>query len=166
MAIRSFVIGACLLASAASAQTVVQLKNKAPNGSALGLLLTDGSVLYQGNSGSDWWRLTPDNTGSYVHATWSQAASLPAGYAPDAYASAVMIDGRVVIAGGEYNKGKFAFTDLCAVYDPVADTWTEFAAPAGWDFIGDSPSSVLPDGKLLVGRKFDKRIAVHSTPPP
>ena len=87
--------GACLLlASAASAQTVVPLKNSAPDGSGIGLLLTDGSVLYQGNSGSDWWRLTPDITGSYVHGTWSKAASLPAGYAPDAFASAVMIDGR------------------------------------------------------------------------
>ena len=160
MLARSIAFGAAmLLAAAASAQQVVSLKNTAPDGAGFGALLTDGSVMYQGNGLSDWYRLVPDASGSYVKGRWSKAASLPAGYAPDAFASAVMIDGRLVIAGGEYNNGNFALTDLCAVYDPKADTWTEFAAPRGWGFIGDSPSTVLPDGKLLVGRKLDKRVA-------
>jgi hypothetical protein len=64
-----------------------------------------------------------------------------------------------VIAGGEYNNGNFALTDLCAIYDPAANTWTEFAAPSGWGYIGDSPSAILPDGRFLLGRKLDKRIA-------
>ena len=74
-------------------------------------------------------------------------------------ASAVLADGRVVIAGGEYNNGQFAFTDLCAIFDPATDKWAKLAPPKGWGFIGDSPSTVLPDGRFLLGRKFDKRIA-------
>jgi hypothetical protein len=144
---------------AASAQTMQNLTTAAPDGVELALLLTDGRVLGQGFNNSDWWTLTPDSTGSYVNGTWKEVASLPDGYSPYAMASAVLADGRVVIAGGEYNNNVFAFTDQAAIYDPLANSWTKLAAPAGWDFIGDSPSLVLPNGKFLVGRKFDKRIA-------
>lgn len=123
------------------------------------LLLTDGTVMVQGNVGNDWWKLTPDRNGSYLNGTWSRLANLPANYEPYAFASAVQIDGRVVIVGGEYNFGSFSFTNLGAVYDPKADTWKNLLPPTGWAYIGDSPSSVLPDGKFLVGRKFDKKMA-------
>jgi hypothetical protein len=73
--------------------------------------------------------------------------------------SAVLADGRLLITGGEYNNGVFAFTDLGAVYQPTTNTWTPLNPPKNWDFIGDSPSAVLPNGKFLLGRKFDKRIA-------
>ncbi len=115
--------------------------------------------MFQGNGLSDWYKLTPDNTGSYLKGTWSQVASLPAGYVPDAFASAVLADSRLVIVGGEYNQGNFALTNKGAIYDPVANTWTSLAPPRGWTYIGDSPSVVLPDGKFLIGRKLDKRMA-------
>ena len=86
-------------------------------------------------------------------------ASLPSGYEPDAFASAVLADGRVIVAGGEYNFGQFTLTNICAVYDPIANTWTPLSAPPGWSFIGDSPSSVLPNGRFLLGDKIDERIA-------
>lgn len=35
----------------------------------------------------NWWRLTPDSTGSYVDGTWSQLASLPSHYGPGSYAA-------------------------------------------------------------------------------
>lgn len=156
-------VAACALACAvivpAAAQTTKTLKHQPPAGAGIGFLLTDGTAVFQGNSLSDWYKLTPDNTGSYQNGTWSKIASLPSGYVPDAFASAVLADGRLVIAGGEYNQGNFALTDLCAIYDPAANTWTKFAAPAGWDYIGDSPSAVLPNGQFLLGRKLDKRIA-------
>ena len=156
-------LGACALAylaaQPAAAQTSKTLKHQPPAGAGIGFLLTDGTVLYQSNGLSAWYKLTPDIMGSYANGTWTQAASLPAGYVPDAFSSSVLADGRVVIAGGEYNKGQFALTDLCAVYDPAANTWTPLAAPSGWDFIGDSPSTVLADGRFLLGRKLDKRIA-------
>jgi hypothetical protein len=160
---RTKTLAACLIAcaaGAAQAQTIVSLKHAPPGGAGIGFVLTDGRVLYQGNNESAWYTLTPDQFGQYVTGTWKQVGSLPTGYVPDAFASAVLADGRVVIAGGEYNKGQFAFTDLCAIYDPGTDTWANLAPPAGWGFIGDSPSTVLPDGKFLLGRKLDKRIAV------
>jgi hypothetical protein len=126
------------------AQTLQNLVNQPPDGAGIGFLLTDGSVIFQGNGESDWVKLTPDKFGSYVHGTWKQIASLPAGYVPDAFASAVLADGRVIIEGGEYNNNVFAFTNLGAVYDPVKDTWTKQKPPNGWGFIGDSPSAVLP----------------------
>jgi len=141
------------------AQSLQNLDNQPPDGAGIGFLLTDGTVIFQGNGESDWVKLTPDNFGSYVHGTWKQIASLPAGYVPDAFASAVLADGRVIIEGGEYNNNVFAFTNLGAVYDPVKDTWTKQKPPDGWGFIGDSPSAVLPNGKFLLGSKFDKRIA-------
>jgi hypothetical protein len=149
-----------LAASSVSlAQSVQTLVHQPPDGAGIGFLLTDGTVIFQGNQGSDWAKLTPDKSGSYVKGTWTQLASLPAGYVPDAFASAVLADGRVIIEGGEYNNGVFAFTNLGAVYDPVKDTWTKQKPPKGWGFIGDSPSAVLPNGHFLLGSKFDKRVA-------
>jgi hypothetical protein len=45
----------------------------------------------------------PDDTGSYINGTWTQAASLPSGYEPLFFGSAVLADGKVVVQGGEYN---------------------------------------------------------------
>jgi hypothetical protein len=142
------------------AQTLTTLTNQPPDGAGVPFLLTDGTVMVQGNVGNDWWKLTPDRNGSYLHGTWSQLANLPAGYEPYAFASATLADGRVVIVGGEYNFGSFSFTNKGAVYDPKLNTWTNLLPPAGWGYIGDSPSAVLPNGKFLVGRKFDKQMAV------
>jgi hypothetical protein len=58
------------------------------------LLLTDGTVIVINDKTSNWYKLTPDNTGSYVNGTWSQIASLPDGDQPRFFASAVLPDGR------------------------------------------------------------------------
>jgi hypothetical protein len=145
--------------SISSAQTLKNLVHPPPDGVIVGFLMTDGTVVYQGNAQSDWWRLTPDKSGSYVKGTWKQLASLPSGYVPLYFAAAVLADGRLIIEGGEYNFGSFSFTNLGAVYDPAKDTWTKQKPPQGWGFIGDSPSTVLPDGHFLLGSKFDRRIA-------
>ena len=131
------------------------------------LLLTDGTVIVQQFNTSNWYKLTPDAFGSYVNGTWSQIASLPSGYAPDYYASAVLPDGRVIVEGGEYNinfgSGQQAWTSLGAIYDPVANAWTPVSPPsgAGWinttgqpgncnGGIGDAESIVLPNGTFLL----------------
>ena len=141
------------------AQTLQNLVHQPPGGAYLAFQLTDGTVMFQANSSQNWWKLTPDISGSYLNGTWTQLASLQPGYVPDDFASAVLADGRVVITGGEYNNGQFTLTNLGAVYDPVANTWTPLPAPPGWDFIGDSPSVVLPDGHFVVGRKLDMQVA-------
>jgi len=148
------------ISSVSLAQKLQNLVNQPPDGAGIGYLLTDGTVIFQGNNQTDWWKLTPDKFGSYVKGTWSQIASLPSGYSPLYFSSAVLADGRVVIVGGEYNFLQFVLTNLAAIYDPKADTWTSLGHPKGWAYIGESPSAVLPDGKYLVGRKLDKSAAV------
>ncbi len=121
------------------------------------LLLTDGTVIAQDGDTPNWYKLTPDITGSYVNGTWSPIASLPiiggTQYAPQYHASAVLPDGRVIIMGGEYNgSGTEVWTNLGAIYDPVANTWSPIAAPAGtgWTQIGDAESIVLADGTFML----------------
>jgi hypothetical protein len=147
------------ISGAAVAQTLQKLVHQPPDGAGIGFLLTDGTVLYQGNAESDFWKLTPDNTGSYVNGTWTKVGSLQSGYVPDAFASAVLADGRVVIVGGEYNNGAFVLTNQGAVYDPSTATWTALTPPSFWPWIGDSPSVVLPNGKYLVGNKLVRQMA-------
>jgi len=142
-------------------QSLQNLENQPPDGAGIGFLMTDGTALYQGNQCTDWWKLTPDISGSYVKGTWSQVASLPSSYAPLYFASAVLADGRLMISGGEYSGcgAQFALVNQSAIYDPVANTWTMVAPPKGWYDIGDSPSVVLPDGNFLIGRKTNTNMA-------
>jgi hypothetical protein len=144
------------------AQKLTQLKNPAPDGAFMEYQLTDGTVMVQGGTCSDWWRLTPDKSGSYVNGTWKQAASLPAGYAPYAASGAVLADGRFLLLGGEYSDcgGEFTLTNQSAIYDPQTNKWTMVAPPKGWYDIGDSPAVVLPNGEVLLGRKTTKQMAV------
>jgi hypothetical protein len=147
-------------ASAAPAQSLTTLVNQPPSGAGLAFLLTDGTVLCQGGNDHNWYKLTPDEFGNYVNGTWSQVASLPSGYYPDAFSSAVLADGRVVVVGGEYNAGNFVLTNKAAIYDPVANTWTALVHPKGWPNIGDSPSVVMPNGLYMIGDKLDMDMAV------
>ena len=97
------------------------------------ILLTDGTVMLADNGCQDWWKLTPDEFGSYVNGTWTQLASLPDGYSPLYHSSAVLPDGRLIIEGGEYIFSNGVFTqsgsDQGAIYDPLANTWTLVAPP-------------------------------------
>jgi hypothetical protein len=124
------------------------------------LLLTDGTVMVQdlgvsAGGSPDWWRLTPDSTGSYVDGTWSQVASLPPSYPPHAYASAVLPDGRLAIEGGEQLNRVPTGSNLGAIYDPLVNSWTMVSPPSGgtgdWAHISDAPSVVLADGRWLLG---------------
>jgi len=152
----------CALAAPfAGAQSLTALKHQPPTRVFLPFLLTDGRVLVQANNDVDWYALSPDATGHYLNGTWTKMASFPASwdYAPDAAASAVLADGRVIIEGGEYNDGQFTLTNLGAIYDPVTDNWKQVDPPPGWQQIGDSPSVVLADGRYMLGRKLDKQLA-------
>ncbi|HKF02579.1 MAG TPA: hypothetical protein VKB49_09700 [Candidatus Sulfotelmatobacter sp.] len=159
---RKFLLLAVVLVFSAAnlfSQSIQNLVHQPPDGAGIGFLLTDGTVLYQGNAESDWWKLTPDINGSYLNGTWAKMANLPSGYVPDAFASAVLADGRVVIVGGEYLNGNFTLTNLGAIYDPAKNTWTNLPAPKAWPYIGDSPSVVLPNGLYLVGNKLAESMA-------
>jgi hypothetical protein len=146
----------------AVAQTWTPLTTQPSFKASTSLLLTDGTVLVQQYSGNKIFRLTPDNTGSYVNGTWSQLASLPSNYAPLYYGSAVLPDGRVIFEGGEYNFGSQVETNLGAIYDPVANKWTSVNPPAGWSSIGDGASVVLANGTYMQGDALSSKQALFN----
>jgi hypothetical protein len=137
-------------------------------------LLTDGTVMMQECKSAfgaawatrRWWKLTPDNRGSYATGSWSALAD--SNVARRYFASSVLADGRVIVCGGEYSDASGTqandWNNTCEIYDPVADTWTMIGSPttpAGvtWAHIGDAPCTVLPDGTFLLGSDFDNNIA-------
>ena len=119
------------------------------NGAGTPLLMTDGTVMVQDNA-SKWFSLSPDKNGNYVRGTWTQKATLPAGYGPLYFASAVLADGKLIINGGEYNFFHGAETNLGAIYDPIADTWTSVSPPSWLSEIGDASSVVLANGTYML----------------
>jgi len=123
------------------------------------LLLTDGTVIVHRTDTRDWYRLTPSASGSYIDGTWSQIASMQAGYGPKFFASAVLPDGRVITEGGEYNLGGGAdWGTKGSIYDPTAGaggTWTAVAPPAGWSTLGDAQSTVLANGTFMIASCCD-----------
>ncbi len=147
------------LGASRSAQFAV-VRNQPPAPMMIGFLMTDGSVLTQDIYGSNWYRYAPDSKGSYTDGTWTQLASLQSGYGPSAYASQVLADGRLMISGGEYNNPSNGYplqlTNLGAVYDPVKNAWTPLGHPHRWKWIGDSPSTILPDGRVMMGDKLHR----------
>jgi hypothetical protein len=123
------------------------------------LLLTDGTVIIHNGNQSDWWRLTPDVNGSYVNGTWSQFASLPSGYGPLYFASAVLADGRVIVEGGEYNMyGSPTWTNKGAIWSPSTGTWVPVSPP--WGNIGDASSAVLDDGTFILANSISSQTAL------
>jgi hypothetical protein len=136
--------------SIASAQIWTPLTNQPPFAASNPLLLTDGTVIAHDACTPNWWRLTPDNRGSYVRGAWAPIAPMAAGYGPLYFASAVLADGRVIVEGGEYNLCSAVWTNQGAIYDPVANSWTTVNPPAGWRTIGDAQSTVLADGTFML----------------
>lgn len=145
------------------------LAHTAPDSVELMLLLPDGTVMgannpsdITGGYGHNWYRLTPDSQGNYANGTWTTVAAMN-----DTrlfYSSAVLRDGRVFVAGGEYGSGR----DTAEIYDPQANTWNYINPPtslldpnahspalggtnasSNQGFI-DSDCMVIADGRVLV----------------
>lgn len=156
--------------SVAGAQSWQPLTNQPTfiaNGASNPLLLTDGTVIAHDLCATDWWRLTPDNTGSYVNGTWSALASLPTGYGPLYFASAVLPDGRVIVEGGEYNFCNPVWTNLGAIYDPTTNTWASVLPPGFFagtsrhpNAIGDAQGVVLANGKFMLADSLTNQAAL------
>lgn len=139
-------------------------------GVQLCLLLTDASVMCQ--AVQNWYRLIPDSSGSYVEGSWSLYTQFPpaSGYIPQAFASAVLADGRVAVMGGEYNyvagSADFTLSGTGMIFDPAAISWTALAPPPStgspnhWQCIGDAPASMLADGRWAMGSKLFQDVAV------
>ncbi len=142
------------------AQTWQRVTIGGPPGAGMALLMTDGTVIIHNADAREWYKLTPNNVGSYVNGTWSQIASFPPAYGPLYYGGAVLADGRAVITGGEYNFGSAVWTNQSAWYNPVTNVWTMIAPPAGWANIGDAQCCVMPDGKFMLAQILDARMAI------
>ncbi len=123
------------------------------------LLLTDGRVLAhcEQQTLSSWYTLTPSIYGDYSQGKWNAVASMPTGYAPLYFASAVLPDGKVIVEGGEYNLtyNNLVWTNRGALFDPLPSSgfgkWTPLSTPPlGWQNIGDAQSVVLPGGTFML----------------
>jgi hypothetical protein len=134
------------------------LNNPPPFGTPGTMLLeSDGSVLVHDEPDNNttggstaWYKLTPDSSGSYINGTWSKIASMPAGYSPLYFASAILPDGRMIVEGGEYIGDNDAWSNKGAIYSPVTNTWASVAPPPGWNNIGDAASEVLANGTFML----------------
>jgi hypothetical protein len=111
------------------------------------ILLTDGRVMVQEEGTAHWHALTPDADGSYINGTWSSLQDMS--FWRRYYALGVLKDGRVFICGGEQS-GDTGDSKKGEIYDPVLDKWTPIALPP-WTQVGDAASTVLPNGKVMIG---------------
>jgi hypothetical protein len=66
------------------------------------------------------------------------------------YASDILPNGDVFVAGGEYSNGLHDRTNTGEIYNPITNTWTSIAN-FPLSEIGDAPSEVLANGQVLVG---------------
>jgi hypothetical protein len=131
-----------------------------PAGVNLMILLSDGTVLAAGRvpapswppdfPSRQWYRLNPTPGGHYVGGLWKLASAMH-----DTrlyYSSAVLRDGRVLVAGAEYGDGG----NTSEMYNPVSDTWTRISVPASLlkpntqRGFSDSGSVILSNGNVLV----------------
>src|SRR5262249_37285599 len=104
-------------------------------------------VMVQEEGTAHWHALTPDSHGSYINGTWSNLQDMS--FWRRYYALGVLKDGRVFICGGEQS-GDTGDSNKGEIYDPVHDNWTPIATPP-WTQVGDAASTVLPNGKVLIG---------------
>src|SRR5579871_104983 len=159
------IVAMCVTSNSFGAATWTPLVNNAPGDVVLMLLLSDGTVMAAhqpaSGTGKGWYRLTPDQNGSYINGTWTTLA--PMTYSRLWYSSDVLRDGRVLVAGAEYGTG----TTNSEVYDPTLNVWTVIGIPAGLILTNnvpvmgensagftDSISTVLPNGDVLVSPNF------------
>ncbi len=121
--------------------TWTPLASGPPVGVNNAMLLSDGTVLGMNGAGQ-CVKLTPDSHGSYVNGAWT---SLPTMINSRLFfASELLTNGTVFVAGGEYGSGGSS----AEIYDPVNNVWT--AIPCGLG-LGDAISKLLPNGNPLVG---------------
>ena len=146
--------------------TWTQLANLAAdaNGIQTMLLLSDGTVMANGGSDSaskDWYRLTPDATGSYVNGTWTTLS--PMSLERLFYTLDVLPDGRVFVLGGEYTGPSTTETldNTGQIYNPTTNTWTNITNFPQGSF-GDDPSEVLANGSVLAGYIFGPQTYVYN----
>ena len=115
------------------------------------LLMTDGSAYCKSfgggftGYGDIFNKLTPDINGSYINGTWSTIA--PMNYDRYSFSSAVLKDGRLYAAGGEYGTDGFQAGSHGEVYDPLTNTWTMAIGPG--QVMSDGNCKLLDNGTII-----------------
>jgi hypothetical protein len=152
------ICGLLVPSSATAAGEWTKLNRGAPGPVNMMLLLPDGTVMAQRTGGNTWYRLTPNN-GSYVDGTWTTRAPMVSTRLY--YSSAVLRDGRVLVAGAEYGNG----WNTAEIYDPASNSWTPSPVPASLITQNNNPQppsfantagftdsicKILPNGYVLV----------------
>ncbi len=143
-------------APAARANGWQPLTNQPPATASTLFLMMDGRVLMNDYFSAHWWVLTPDASGSYLNGTWSQVHDSHDDRLY--YASGVLSDGRVLVAGGEYSNS--GGSNRAEIYNPLNDRWRPIGPPSGWSNIGDAPSTLLADGRFLMGSITNNQTAI------
>jgi fibronectin type 3 domain-containing protein len=129
-----------------AAGTWTALTTAPPTGVNAAMLLSDGTVIGW-DSAADCDKLTPDIHGSYINGTWTQLADM--NYTRLFFASQVLTNGNIFVAGGEYGSGN----TNAEIYNPLANTWTMApTTPGGQGNVNflDAISEILPNGNVLV----------------
>ncbi len=152
-----------VFSAALNAQSWQQVNNHPTFSASVALLQTDGTVMVHKYNSTNWWKLTPDNTGSYLNGTWSQLGSMPSGYTPLYYGSSLLADGRVLVEGGEYLNLSAVWTNKGALYTPATNVWTNINPPTGWANIGDAQQVVLKNGTLLQANSLTSQQATFNS---
>ena len=123
--------------------TWAPLATAPPTGVNCCMLLGDGTVLtYDGSGNCN--RLTPDIHGGYTHGTWTRLAKM--NNSRLFFASALLTNGNVFVAGGEYGGGH----DHAELFDPLNNVWTKIPDPIPGAGFSDAISKILPNGNVLV----------------
>ena len=135
-----------------AAGTWVAVTN-APYNIGVMLLLSDGTIMCKAAAANTTWiSLLPDDYGSYATGTWSTNIP-PMFHGRSDFASDVLPDGRVFVAGGEHpDKTNTANAEI---YDPVANNWTEIDPPIALfdpatNYFSDMISIVTTFGAVLM----------------
>jgi len=145
--------------------TWTALSNSPPGPAGHFLLLSDGSVIAEDlstNWGPGWFRLTPDIHGSYANGTWSTFT--PMNFARLDFASAMLTNGNLFVAGGEYAEG----TTNAEIYNAANNSWNQLNIPDGIITTDNQPypsgqnsagfsdcnSVLLPNGQVLLTPVF------------
>jgi Kelch motif len=128
------------------------------------ILLSDGTVMAK-SYGASWFLLTPDQQGSYINGHWSQLSDM--NNVRQFFASNMLRDGRVFVAGGEDSQG----TATAEVYDPQSKQWTPTPVPSALldpsqpppykcscptQAFEDAMSMILADGTVLIAPACSK----------
>jgi hypothetical protein len=131
------------LHTAIAGGTWASLANSPPSGVNHAMVLSDGTI-YADNGNGYCFRLTPDNHGSYQNGTWSRLSSM--NYSRMFFASAVLTNGNVFVAGGEDGAGR----RHAELFDPLNNVWTKIPDPSPGPAFSDAIGKILPNGNVLV----------------